>query len=73
MQAIAESRVAEAKRILLLHCLDSHLELERREKREYNRLLLEPQYREARQMPPHSLRRHVMRDSKRAGESPSWI
>jgi len=50
MQAIANSGVAEAKRILLLYCLDTYLELGQQEEREYDRLLVEPKYKEASQM-----------------------
>ena len=50
MAAIAKSRVAEAKRILLLHCLDSYLALAGQEQQEYNALLTESQYVEASQM-----------------------
>ena len=48
--ALRRSRLAEAKRILLLHCLDSYLELGQQEKRQYDRLLSKPEYKEANQV-----------------------
>ena len=65
MQAIAKSRVAEAKRILLLHCLDSYLELGQQEKREYDKLLTKPVYKEATQMTTSFLTKAMLEGEKK--------
>ena len=50
VQAVVKSRLAEAKRLLLLNCLESYLELGRQERHEYDRLLAEPENEEVSEM-----------------------